>query len=64
MDNIQQHKSRAMKPQRDYLYIVILSLVFAAVMLISSTIFADSEHLQSLIMPLIAMMFAPLFLLY
>jgi hypothetical protein len=64
VNNIQQPMSKVIKPQRGFLYIVILSLVYAAVMLILSNIFADTGHSQSLIMPIIAMLFAPLFLLY
>jgi len=51
-----------MKSQRKLQYKVRLSLVYAAIMLIVSTIFANAEYSQSLFMPPIAILFAPFFL--
>jgi len=65
MNHLQQNQKRiSTKPQREFLSIIMVSLVFAAVMLISSSLFADIEHSQSFIIPLIAMLFVPFFLVH
>lgn len=54
-----QHKR---KPLRQFTYIVTLSVIYATVMLISSTLLAEVDQSQSTIMPVIAMWFVPFFL--
>lgn len=58
----QKPKRRAILPLGKFTYIVTLSMIYAVVMLMMSTIFADVDHIQSTIMPSVAMLFVPLFL--
>ncbi len=48
-----------MSPQKATLSIVIVSIVFAAAMIISSIFLADKAYLQTVILLLIALWFVP-----
>lgn len=48
-----------MSPKKATLSIVIVSIVFAAAMIISSVILADKAYLQTVILSLIALWFVP-----
>ena len=62
MENSQQNrKDNGVNLKKKAYSIVIVSIIFAAAMIASSTIFADSDKLQTIIFLLIAAWFIPFF---